>query len=125
MSLSSLYRFFEPAFYDTNHNYWLDDCPDMDKMERYFLAKIISNPLDLDSHVRRILLNIQLNRQEQLIGALQDIFIILEEKGEPIKRLLLSQSENILTADVLAPFYEGINEIMDFSLEKTPYSYIY
>ncbi len=125
MSLSSLYRFFEPAFYDFHHNYWLDDCPDMDKMERYFLAKIISNPLDLDSHVRRVLLNIQLARQEQLIGALQDIFIVLGKKGKPIKRLLLSESENILTTDVLAPFYDGLDTIIDFSSVKTSYSYIY
>lgn len=125
MSLPSLNRFFEPEFYYFRNEYWSESCPNVDKMERHLLARILENPMDLDSHVRRILLNIHFQRSEHLIGALQDFFIVLGEKGEPIKRNVLKRSELILPAEVLAPFNEGLMKNVDFSPVKNSYSYLY
>ncbi len=125
MSSFPLNSFFEPAFYEFRNEYWSENCLDVDKMERHLLAKIIGNPMDLDSHVRRILLNIEFSRPDELIGALQDFYIVLGEKGETIKHYLLKYSEPVLSEEVLMPFRMGIARNMDFLPIKSPHSYLY
>lgn len=125
MDLSPLSQFFEPEFYYFRNNYWSENCPDANKMEIFLLARILENPMELDAHVRRILLNIHFKREPQLIGALQDLFIALGEKGASLKQNLLRRSEEILPMETLALFDKVISEKADFLRSKSSHSCLY
>lgn len=125
MDSSSLSRFFEPNFYYFRNGYWSENCPEAEKMEKHLVAKILDNPLDLDSHTRRILLNIHFEKEQELIGALQDLFIALGDKGEPIKRNLLERSKSVIATETFTALSDGLDKSMDFSVKKNIHSYLY
>lgn len=117
--------FFEPVFYRYDDGYWSDDCPDADRLEHYLIKKIRHDNKDLDSHVRRILLNIEFQRKPQLVGALQDLYLALGKLGEPIKNNLLNRSQTLLSSESLESFRVSTTQQTDYAPIKTPYSYLY
>lgn len=117
--------FFEPVFCRFDDGYWLNECPDAGKLEHYLISKIRRNHKDLDSHVRRILLNIKFKRESQLIGALQDLCFALGNKGKPIKNNLLECSKELLPSEKLECFRVAIDEYEKFSPFETPHSYLH
>lgn len=125
MSPLPLNDFFEPIFYRFEDGYWSGNCPDVDKMEDYLVTRIRRNQRDLDSHVRRILLNIEFYRKPQLIGALQDLYLAFDKQSEPIKYNLLNRSQAVLSSDGLLPFRQVTGQKKNYVPIKSDYSYLY
>lgn len=120
-----LSHFFEPVFYRFDDGYWSEDCPDADRLEHYLITKIRNDNKDLDSHVQRILLNIEFQRKPQLIGALQDLYLSLGRQGEPIKNNLLNRSQALLSSESLDNFRVATGQEADYTPIKIPHSYLY
>ena len=62
----------------------------------YLGHRILENPYDLRSHVQRILLLIDRGDETDLQGALVDLFIALDDKGEGLRRRLLELASSRL-----------------------------
>lgn len=79
---------------------------------------------DLNQHTRRVLLNIQFNRKQQLVGALQDLFIATGAAAVPIKKNLLNRSKVLLNNEELTNFGLNIEHIGSFKGNKSQHSYL-
>lgn len=116
--------FFEPIFYQFGDGYWSEGCPDADKLEHYLISKIRQNHQDLDSHVRRILLNIEFQRKPQLLGALQDLYLVLGRRGESIENDLLDRSRSLLSPENWEHFRSATEENQTYIPLEIPHSYL-
>lgn len=59
--------------------------------------RVVQNPRDLRSHVRRILLSIDHGDDVELEGGLTDLFIVLQSRGLALKDLLLGLAKACLS----------------------------
>ncbi len=76
---------------------------------------VTRNPGDLTSHVRRIFLCLKLDDAEQLFGALIDLFITLNGKGNALRSRLLKMLRDHLTEAQYAALQDGHMERMEFT----------
>lgn len=125
MSPQPLNDFFEPIFYRFEDGYWSGNCPDADKLEDYLVTRIRRNKRDLDSHVRRVLLNIEFRRKPQLVGALQDLYLAFDKQSEPIKHNLLNRSQAVLPSERLLPFRLATEQQKHYTPISSDCSYLY
>ncbi|MEX8518607.1 MAG: hypothetical protein AB3X44_08855 [Leptothrix sp. (in: b-proteobacteria)] len=66
---------------------------------RHLTAMIARDPLDLASHVRRVLLACRPPLTERAFGALVDLFLALGSQGRGLRQSMLEQAESWLDPD--------------------------
>ncbi|MCU7931763.1 MAG: hypothetical protein KZQ90_13255 [Candidatus Thiodiazotropha sp. (ex Codakia rugifera)] len=76
------------------------DIHDWDKKAADYLDHAVTKkPFDLRSHVQRIHVHIYRRDADALHGALLDLFIVLKEKGRPLRERMLKLSQTVLGED--------------------------
>ncbi|MDD3650853.1 MAG: tetratricopeptide repeat protein [Immundisolibacter sp.] len=116
----------------------LPELPSPEAALRLMSHRILANPADLLSHVRRILVLIDSAEPAELTGALADLFMVLRDQGEALKRRLLrfaaarltpqqwdllerhldgglepwSETAGALTGSLLSLGYGGVREVV-------------
>ena len=82
-------------------------------MNRPYLAyleqRIQRNPRDLESHVRRIVLEDARGDVDGICGAMVDLFLILGRRGRPLRRRLIRLVESKLTPEQRRFFRERLD----------------
>lgn len=66
---------------------------------RHLGARVARDPLDLESHTRRVLLASRAPFTEFAFGALLDLFLVLGPRGRALRARLLASAEGWLEAD--------------------------
>ena len=69
------------------------------KAAEYLDHAVARTPGDLRGHVQRINLHIQRNDAEAVYGALLDLFIILTDRGRPLRERMLKLSRTVLSEE--------------------------
>ena len=80
---------------------------------RHLEQRIVRNPRDLLSHVRRIYLASALGDQTTIAGALTDLFLVLGREGRPLRRRLLQLVGSQLDAEKLRFFEAHLDQGLD------------
>lgn len=79
----------------------------------YLGQRILRNPRDLLAHVQRITLHQSADNADGCYGGLVDLFIILGDKGEDLRRTMLRKSRALLTDEqydyLSSRLHEGLN----------------
>jgi hypothetical protein len=73
-----------------------------------FARRVARTPGDLLSHVRRIYLHIAEQQPDAVYGALLDLFVVLGEKGRPLRERMLQAARALLRADQETALAQGI-----------------
>ena len=76
----------------------------------YLQRSVASDPVSLRTHIRRIYLAIQCRAKEQLVGALVDLMLVLQGRGQQLLERVLGQSEPLLGDELLAQMREVCTE---------------
>lgn len=95
---------------------------DSDAAWHFYSHAIQRNRYDLLSHTRRIFLAIQYKDSSFLSGAIQDLFIILKDKGRPLRIRLLKASAPYLNENEIIYFATWIKSGTE-SEESKNYGY--
>lgn len=82
---------------DGTKSLYLHDITNPGEAAALLKHRVLKNPNDLRSHVRRILLSIDQDDDHDLEGALTDLFIVLQSRGLALKDLLLGVAETCLS----------------------------
>lgn len=79
----------------------LDTPPGMDPQEawRHFSSQVTRDPLNIEAHVRRVLLACRPPLTDRVFGALVDVFLALGDRGRGLRKALLEQAQPWLDAD--------------------------
>lgn len=67
--------------------------------KRFLSFELCRDPENLKQHVQRIMLQISSGDSERLFGALLDLFIVLGDKGEDLRKRLLKYAEPLLVRE--------------------------
>ncbi len=91
--------FIEPCF--LNSNRWINTPVNNNiaKIAHYLSHKISKIPLDLTSHAQRISLYRHQDDAESTYAALLDLFLVLGNKGLPLRKRLLRQAASVISAE--------------------------
>ncbi len=89
---------------DGTNALYLPEVTDSSEATALLTHRVVKNPRDLRSHVRRILLSIDRKDTYELEGALTDLFIVLRSRGLALKGLLLDLAETCLSESSTAFF---------------------
>jgi len=91
--------FIEPCF--LNRSAWINTPPsdNIEKIARYLCHQVAKMPLDLTSHAQRIALYRHQDDAENTYAALLDLFLVLGDKGQPLRQRLLQQTASVITAE--------------------------
>ncbi|MEE9396325.1 MAG: hypothetical protein V3V31_04860 [Methylococcales bacterium] len=65
----------------------------------YLAFQIARSPADLINHTRRIVLEYEAGNEERLYGALQDLFIALDGRGQELQKSLLEKAKTNLNPE--------------------------
>ncbi len=65
-------------------------------------------PENLLNHVRRVYLHLELRQADELYGAMLDLFLVLGDKGEPLRTGLLKKAKTILSEEVYELFVKHL-----------------
>lgn len=112
----------EPSF--IQYKGWLSKPPvePNEHLLEHLAHRISRTPTDLQSHVQRVMLCMQLQSHEKVYGAILDLFIALGDKGYALRARLLAQSRNILSTQqhsvLEAALHSGISELDVVPLTK-------
>ncbi len=80
---------------------------------RHLEQRIVRNPRDLLSHVRRLYLADALDDSGAITGALADLFLVLGKQGRPLRRRLLNLVGAQLTTQQFAFFVAHLEDGLD------------
>ncbi len=80
---------------------------------RHLEQRVLRNPRDLLSHVRRLFIASDLGDVAATEGALADLFIILGSRGKPLRTRLLEQVADKLSTERRAFFYSHLEGGLD------------
>ena len=75
----------------------------------YLAQRVARVPQDLHSHVQRIHIHLQKQESAALAGALLDLFIVLEDKGRPLRERMLKLSQPHLDQDHYQLLFDGLS----------------
>lgn len=86
----------EPLF--LNRKKWLTHPPTyLGQVASQYLSHCVARtPHDLSNHVYRIRFHLMLRQSEQTTGALIDLFLVLKDKGVPLKVRMLQQCKSLI-----------------------------
>lgn len=124
----------------------LPELPSAEAALRLMRHRILANPADLLSHVRRILVLIHSGEPAELTGALADLFMVLRDQGDALKRRLMrfaaarltpqqwdllerhiadglepwSETASALTGSLLSLGYGGVREVVRLLESQRP-----
>mgnify|MGYP006929323918 CR=1 FL=1 len=94
------------------------DGPHKSVLLHHFTRLVASEPNNLRSHVQRVYLSILCHDAAELPGALSDLFLILGNKGLPLRKRLIEQAAPLLRQDDMALFQQlNESEEMDLLLQ--------
>jgi hypothetical protein len=79
----------------SSHSLRLPHVNECDAVLQNLAYRILQQPADIRSHVRRILLLVRKRNTDQLMGAFADLFIVLQNKGGPLKNTLLEYAKPV------------------------------
>jgi hypothetical protein len=79
----------------SSHSLRLPHVNECDAVLQNLAYRILQQPADIRSHVRRILLLVRKRNTDQLLGAFADLFIVLQNKGGPLKNMLLEYAKPV------------------------------
>jgi hypothetical protein len=89
----------EAAFLTYRHNELrLDTSDHAEELKAHFAHAVVRNPRNLLLHVQRILLYAETG-DPAILSALCDLFLVLQEKGTPLRRRLLALARPLLKQD--------------------------
>jgi hypothetical protein len=87
----------EPAFPTNDHDkFHFDSHNQAEENKALFAHAIVRHPRDLRLHVQRILLHAETG-DPAILGALYDLFLVLEKRGAPLRRRMLSLARPLLS----------------------------
>jgi hypothetical protein len=87
----------EPAFLaDGRHGLRLDTQGSATEAKHFLAHAIARHPTDLKSHVQRIVLHAE-SHDPAILGAICDLFLVLGDKGQPLRRRMLSLARPLLS----------------------------
>ncbi|MCF6322890.1 MAG: hypothetical protein L3J89_00965 [Gammaproteobacteria bacterium] len=91
--------FIEPCF--LNSTRWINTPANnnIEKIAHYLSHQISRMPQDLTSHAQRISLYLREGDTENTYAALLDLFLVLGNKGLPLRKRLLQQAVSVITAE--------------------------
>ncbi len=81
----------EPVFLFGNTLLSLANIKSTEKFVDFMAQQTVRNPADLQHHLNRIDLYLQRENTEGLYGALMDLFIVLQDKGQPLRKRMLKK----------------------------------
>lgn len=88
---------------------WLDATSWNREAANYFISRSARNPRDLRNHVQRINHQIQQKNPDGVYGALLDLFIILKDRGRPLRERMLKSARQLLRDE----WFETLNQRLD------------
>ncbi|MCU7874706.1 MAG: hypothetical protein KZQ91_18350 [Candidatus Thiodiazotropha sp. (ex Lucinoma borealis)] len=89
------------------------------KAADYLDHAVTRKPDDLRSHVQRIHVHIHRQDVDALYGALLDLFIVLKEKGRPLRERMLKLSQTVLGEDKYRVLLNRLDtSVTDIDVEK-------
>ncbi|MBL1259772.1 MAG: hypothetical protein COB33_004470 [Thiotrichaceae bacterium] len=91
--------FIEPCFLDSSP--WLNSPTNNSiyKIAHYLSHRVSKRPQDLTSHAQRISIYRHQNDPENTYAALLDLFLVLGDKGLPLRKRLLRQAASVITIE--------------------------
>lgn len=67
-------------------------------------------PENLLNHVRRVYLHLELRQTDELYGAMLDLFLVLGDKGESLRKGLLKKAKTTLSSDTFELFVKHLKD---------------
>lgn len=67
-------------------------------------------PENLLNHVRRVYLHLELRQTEELYGAMLDLFLVLGDRGESLRKGLLKKAKTILDKEIFELFVKNLKQ---------------
>jgi len=91
--------FIEPCFFNKEH--WIKSPPshDVETIADYLAHQVSKKPLDLTSHLQRFSLHRHHKHAEKTYAALLDLFVVLGNKGLPLRQRLLLQASRVISRE--------------------------
>jgi hypothetical protein len=87
----------EPAFLaDGRHGLRLDTRSSATEVKHFLAHAVARHPTDLQSHVQRIVLHAE-THDPAILGAICDLFLVLEDKGLPLRQRMLALARPLLS----------------------------